>query len=247
MKRPICIATIASIIGIIMGLYLKGIAPFIYCILGISSLVLLFLFCTKMLQKNRLLLYAVGVFLIFLCLFFLYSCHLENTYQKIYQAYHLQELEIEGYIIGSPEEKEYQYVYQIKLTKINQKKIKPVKFLLQVKKESNIKTLQTDKQSKVPFLEYGDKVHFIASYQKPKVARNTMGFDYSSYLKIKGVSGIVSSKSNEITILEKANKFSIGKMIENLKINIKENLNKLLSKDLARIGSWTYHWRKTRN
>lgn len=247
MKRPICIATISSIIGIIMGLYLKGIAPFIYFILGISSLFLLLLFYTKKFQKNKAILYTAGVFLLFLFLFFLYICHLENTYQKIYHAYYSQELEIEGYVIESPEEKEYQYVYKIKVTNINQKNIKPIKFLLQVKKESNTKSLQTGKQAKVELLEYGDKVHFIASYKKPEVARNTMGFDYSSYLKIKCISGIVSSKSNEITVLKKASKFSIGKIIENLKIDIKENLNKIFNEELARIGSRTYNRRKAGN
>lgn len=243
MKRPICIATIASMIGIIIGLYCNSIASFLCFILTISIFILTFLktypiFFMKN-SKNKILLskqpnMAIEVILLFcgfLLLFLCYTIYLENQYQKIYQEYDSQELEIQAIVLSNGEEKEYTIVYQVKVYQINGKKVQPIHFLLQIKKES------------IP-LEYGQKIALQAMYQKPDVARNEGGFDNSSYLKTRQIAGTIFCNENDIQILTKFPKFSIGKVMQDIKIKIKQNLNQLFFKDVARTSFRTYYWRK---
>ena len=256
MERPICIVAIASIIGIIMGLYLNGIAFFICIILVISIFIMLILYYNQsnslqidsnsfkhkinILEKNiNNLNYKINIlkisliFLSFTLLFFIYTSHLQNRYEQIYTTYESQEIYIEAQVLSLAEEKEYKYVYQIKVEKINGKKVNNIKFLLNIKKQ---------KDSKI--LNYGDKIYFKSTYERPGAATNTGGFDYSEYLKTKQISGIVSTNVDEINSIETIKKFSIGKIIQSLKTKIKENLNEILNEEMSRFSCRSNYWRK---
>ncbi|MBR1802525.1 MAG: DUF4131 domain-containing protein [Clostridia bacterium] len=244
MKRPICIATISSIIGIIMGLYCSGIATFLCWILVVTTLTLLLIqIYHKIAHQNRNtlsqnqahILQIILIFCIFSHVFLCYTIFLENRYQNIYKTYNEKNLHIQATVVFSGEEKEYKYVYKIRVNQVNHEKIKPIYLLLQVKKEQNNS-----------LLTYGNEIVLQTTYQKPEVARNEGGFDASNYLKMKGISGTISSSANDITVLKKEKPFFLGKTINELKTKIKQNLNQLFSKDIARLSSRTDYWRKTR-
>ena len=62
-------------------------------------------------------------------LFFGFTSYLENRYEQIYTTYEGQEIEIQAQVLALPIEKEYKYVYQIEVDKINGKEVNKIKFL----------------------------------------------------------------------------------------------------------------------
>ena len=164
--RPFCIALIAAILGIIIGLYLKSIILF-FIIIAIVSILLLF---CKYNKKQ------IVIFGIFFVLFWSYITFLENSYHEKYQEYGNKQVKIQAIIVSSKKETQYKETYQIKVTQMQnietkQKTNKPFFMLCYIKKQNKMN------------LKYGDKIEFIANYELPSIARNEAGFDYRQYLK----------------------------------------------------------------
>lgn len=207
--RPFCIATIGTIIGIIMGLYLKSIALFV--------LVILFLIGLLILPKKYF--KQIIIFLICLTIFYTYVISLENKYNNINEIYDNQEIEIHG-IITSNAEEEYKTVYILKVFEIKNwqtgKIVKEnIKLLCNIKKsEENIK------------LEYGDEVILKTTYEAPSTAKNNGGFDYSQYLKTKQITGSIDAKEVGVINKNKSNIFSTA--INNLRNYIIQEVNRIL-------------------
>ena len=201
-----CVASIGTILGIIMGLYLKGIAFFV---LLISFIFLLLIFtCKKVLIKKNIALCLI--FFVSISIFYLYVVFLESKYNRIYQ-YDNDELKLEAIVVTDAEKQEYKDVYTIKVLSIETS----TKFLLYIKKNTN----------NINQLNYGDKVEITGIYEKPEVARNEGGFDYSMYLKEKGISGIVTAKS--VKVIEN-NKIGLIQSIHDLKKNLIEKIREVL-------------------
>lgn len=211
MKRPILIATLGYILGIIWGLYLN-IVPFIV-ISGIIYIIQLIIkhkfikIIKTFINKNVI---------IFFCIFFLignvYIKCLEKDYSNFYKS--LNKVKSIGTIISKKEEKDYSYTYKICLEKINDKKVKNKKFYISIKKKSKNN------------IEYGDKIYFEGEYIKPEVQRNYKGFDYSMYLKSEGIYGTIKVDSN-VTILKSNNLNFVSICSNTLRDKIIENTNKL--------------------
>lgn len=222
MKRPILIAVIGYIIGIIVGLYFKTSIVLFY--IPLITTYLIYKFCNKAKTKKFRLL-SIKRYLRYIKLYLnskviivlIISSILSNTivafqnknYEKIYNNLSIQEnLNLTGIIISEKQEKQYYDKYKIE-TKYNNKKIK---FYITTSK--NIK------------LEYGDKIKFSGTYTKPEIQRNYKGFDYSEYLKQLKICGTI--KCEKIKVLEEnqGNKiFQISNQISNKIIsNTKEFL-----------------------
>ncbi len=237
-----CVASIGTILGIIMGLYLKSIAFFVFLI---SFIFLLLIFtCKKVFIKKNITLCLI--FLVCILIFYLYVGFLESKYNRIYQ-YDNDELKLEAIVVTDAEKQEYKDVYTIKVLSIEalsnnlqenslqekspQEKNERIeeenkltskdnkistKLLLYIKKNSN----------SINQLNYGDKVEITGIYEKPEAARNEGGFDYSIYLKEKEISGIITAKS--VKVIENNKIGLIQKCSHDLKKNLIEKIREVL-------------------
>lgn len=156
--RSFCIATIGTILGIIMGLYSNSIVSFIF----IFIIIILYIMKINFMQKYKKIIF---IFVICFLSFNIYTFLLEQNYKKINKIYNNQEVEIQAIVISDKIEKEYKDVYKIKVKNVklkNHKEKENFKMILNIKKDKNKKIN----------LQYGDKINFIAKYEMPSCARN---------------------------------------------------------------------------
>lgn len=213
MKRPILIAVIGYILGILWGLYIQiSIVPFIFILL-----VVLFLKKGKIIKYKNIL---ILIILIFICAS-VKTLYLNNKYNTLYN--NIEECKVIATVVSEPQEKEYKYVYKIKVESINgNTKYKNTYLLLNIKKSNKID------------VEYGDKIIFNAIYNEPETSRNYKGFNYKEYLKTIKVYGTVSLES-EIKVIKKNNINVISHIIYNIRQKIKSNINDLLPKETSNL------------
>lgn len=203
MKRPILIAVIGYIIGIIVGLYLKNSIVFFYFPITVI------IFITKYLnkrQRHKFKLLSIRRYFRYVKMYvnfkviivIVISSIISNTivisknkqYDKIYnQLSNKESISFTGIIISEKQEKQYYDKYIIK-TKYNERNLK---FYIAVSKNIELK--------------YGDQIKFSGRYTKPEVQRNYKGFDYSEYLKQLKIYGTIKCKKVEILKHNQENKF----------------------------------------
>lgn len=139
-------------------------------------------------------------------------------YDKVYEEMSkYSEKRIKAIVIDEKEEKEYKYVYIIKILD-NNKLINGKKYILNIKKGNE----------KISKLEYGDIIEFKGEYTKPSSKRNYGGYDYSLYLKTQNIYGSIETSSFKILEKDKGNK--IYGAIYKFKVAVKNKLRKYLKK-----------------
>lgn len=206
MKRPILIACVGYIIGIIWGLYLKiSIIPF--------NIFLYFIIYFLLKRWKKIRYFKILLKWNFLLIFFMTSI-LSNLqilqWEKEYQTTYQQTLKMmTGIVESNPEEKEYFKTCIIKEIETNKK------YILRFSKE-------------IP-LVYGDFVQIKGEYEKPSIRRNYGGFDYSAYLKTKKIYGTMVGE--KIDILQREQGKLILRTVNKLKISMMGKAEKLLEKD----------------
>lgn len=220
MKRPIFVAIIGYILGIIVGLYLHtSIVPFCICIVATP---IIYKKITKKKKSNKLKLFSIKRYFRYIKIFInskiiiliMVISIISNTlvliqnsnYEKTYtQLASKKTIELTGTIISSKEEKTYYNKYKI-VTKIQNKKYR---FYIMVDKKKR--------------LEYGDKIQLKGTYIKPEIQRNYKGFDYSKYLKQLKIYGTIKCskvekiKQNQTNIMFQTSNKIKEKIIENTK------------------------------
>ena len=218
-KRPILIASIGYIIGIILGLYLKKLSIALIFICILITIVLL-----KLLSKNAKRYIkivfpkkAIIIFYIFTLIGSLYIVKLNSGYDNMYHIN--EEIKVTG-IIEAIEQKEYSNKYIIKIKTINNKKYINTKLILYAKGNQE--------------LEFGDYISLNAEYSRPKNRRNYKGFSYSDYLKQNSIYGTIKPVG-KIKILEKGKINCISKFANNIKNRIITESNKNLSNDASSV------------
>ena len=214
MKRPVLIATIGFIIGIIWGLYLN----IVLFILGIICLFFIYTIAKNRFIKILKVFINKKVFIIFILMFLIgniYIKYLEKDYSNIYK---LNNVNCIGTVISQRQEKEYTNLYIVCIENINNKKVKKRNVYISINKKNKNE------------LKYGEKIIFEGEYIKPDIQRNYKGFDYSKYLKSKGIYGTV--KVNEdIKVLKQNNLDFISIISYKLRNKIISNSNKLFPKE----------------
>lgn len=143
-----------------------------------------------------------------------------NKYDLLYKD--CDEIEGVAIVIGNKIEKQYNYVYKIKVIEINNSsKYKDTYLNLRISKNKKIK------------LEYGDKISIKGKFIEPEVSRNYKGFNYKEYLKILKVYGTVNVNDVNIISKEKANMvFMISNRIS---LAIEKKIDNLLNKEKSAI------------
>ena len=140
-----------------------------------------------------------------------------NKYDNLYQDE--ESLKCVALVVSEKEEKEYNYVYKIKLLNSEKKEIKNTCLYLKVSKKNDV------------LLEYGDIIRFEGEFQDASKTRNYGGFNYKDYLKSIKVYG--SCKADKIEVLEK-NRGNIFISYTNKISNaIKDKINSFMDKKEA--------------
>lgn len=237
MKRPVLVAIIGYIIGILWGLYFKiNIVPFYLSIIAIYFIVN-FRYKKIINSKNKFKLISVKRYfryvkliikpsvIIIIFLFSIISNRIIKFQESEYESVFKREGEIEKIvciIVSNREEKEYYNTYKIHV--IESKKIKVLEekyFYLQAKKNS------------FQNLEYGDMLEISGNYKKAEGQRNYGGFDYQNYLKTKKIYGIINVSKMEILDKKRAN---ILMMVANdITCKIKNSIDKIFNKETGEI------------
>lgn len=214
MKRPLCIASVFYIIGILIGLYINiSIALLIF--LSLSTIAIVYI-----LTKIK----VTAVYFIILILGFIQITVINNNYEKVYNFVKEPMQKVKAEIISEPEEKEYKTVYKISILEVeNSQELINTKWILNVKKSKNVQ------------YKYGDIIYVIAKFNRPEKARNYKGYDDSIYLKSKGFYGRADA-----TYIEKdANTYDknwIQNICYNIKVDMREKLCSNLSKETVGIA-----------
>ncbi|MCI8618229.1 MAG: DNA internalization-related competence protein ComEC/Rec2 [Clostridia bacterium] len=228
MKRPILIATIGYIIGIIVGLYFnKSIVLFYIPIIAIYLLR-----SKKIKDVKKLKLFSIKRYIRYLKIYLnskviillILSSIISNSivisrnkeYEKIYNNLSKEEnIDLKAIITSNVEEKEYYNKYKIE-TKYNNKKIS-----LYIMVNKNIK------------LKYGQEIKISGTYIRPEVQRNYKGFDYSQYLKQLKIYGTIKCSKIEKINQDKSNK--LLKISNEIVKKIETNIKKVLKSEIASV------------
>lgn len=210
MKRPLLIAAIAYINGILIGVYLSKSIPLFVILSIIVSLITSF---KKNTYRN-----AICMYLIVMCISSIYVYNKNLNYESKYKKYDNKNISIEGTIISDIEEKEYNYTFTIRT--------KDDYFLVNLKKNKEEISL-----------EYGDKLQIFGEYQEPNKARNYKGFDYKKYLKINKIYGIIRvDLYTNIIIKHQKNLSNFKLLIHKIREKLKQNIQELLTKETYALG-----------
>lgn len=210
--RPLCIATICYIIGIIMGLYL-------------SSFGIVFLLCFLLLIIAFKINKKICIYILIIIIGFSYIKFIDYSYEKDYGLVNSKEnYIIEGIVVSDKRDKKYKEVYDLDVKKIDGIKIKKSKkYLLNIKKSKDIN------------IKFGDYIKINAKIELPSKARNYMGFDYKRYLKSKKIIATILDVENvEILDVNKAN--TAENIFNSVRNNIKKIMYKLLPKDARELA-----------
>ncbi len=215
MERPILTATIGFLIGILGGLYLNMVL-FIF-LFNLTIVIARYIQDKKIIRIIKLWLNKSVIILLIVTAVFGYGYiyYIENTYKKIYML--SGKVEIEGIVVSEPIINEYNKTYELKVHKINNKKISPKKFSFIVDKK------QKD-------LEYGACIYCTGEYIKPNSRRNFKGFSYENYLKTKKNYGTIRAIEKSKTKYK--NKISIVRRLSyRLKMKIINSTGTIFTKE----------------
>ena len=223
-ERPILIAVIGYMIGILWGLYFNfSVALFYIFIAAIYFILKTFLLKNKwnILSPRRYFRY-IKIFFnrksIYLIIIISIVSNLivnfqNEKYENVYNDG--EELTLIAIVDSNKEEKEYKDTYKIKT------EYKDTNLILSVNKNKNIE------------LEYGDKILIKGEFVEPSESRNYGGFDYKEYLKSINIYGTI--KAENIEILAKNSNNPIFTFANNINLKIKENINKLIPEKYSAI------------
>lgn len=218
-QRPILVAVIGYMIGILGGLYFSS--SIVLChILLLAT----FYFIKKILnphkkQKFKLLSIkrysrylkliidskVIFIFILFSSISNTIVLYQNNLYEKMYQDG--ENLTIMGIIISEKIEKQYYDLYQVKGLKT-----KKFNFFIEVSK-------------KIDALSYGDKIQVQGIYKKPSKQRNYGGYDEEQYqktlkiigkIKVKKIQKVNAKQRNPIFQLANQTKLKMEEKIEQL-------------------------------
>jgi len=229
-NRPIVVATLGYIIGIIWGLYFKINIILFYILMLI---VLMIAKITKKKEKTKFKFISIQKILRYLKLIFDFKSAIiiiifssisnfivinsNNKYENLYS--HLERVQITAKIVNNGTPKDYKTTYKIKVESLNgNSKYKGTYLYLDVKKQN---------------LKYGDYINLEGIFTKPSKATNYQGFDYSKYLRIQKVYGTV--KVENIQILQHNTNNILFTVSNNIFLRIKQTVQENLSEENANL------------
>ena len=216
-KRPILVAVIGYIIGILWGLYLKFSIVLFYILIFATYYIYMVLYRDKKKRKFKLLSLnrysrylkliinkaTITIIVVMSVVSNAIVCYQNNKYKTTFQDE--ENTEIIGIVVSTKIEKQYYDLYIIKI------------------QDSQFKMyIQVNKKEK---LEYGDKLVVKGKYSSPSKQRNYGGYDDSMYLKTKKILGRV--KADNIKLIAKNQCNFILQLANKANLLIKEKIDKI--------------------
>lgn len=226
-QRPILVAVIGYMIGILWGLYFQSSIVLYYIPIAVTYEILKRVFRIhknhkfKLLSFRRykkylkLMIHSKAIFI--LIIFSIISNTIVLIQNKRYeQAFQDNEnIQVIGIVTSQKVEKPYYDLYQVKLL------------------DSKHFNLYIQVNKKFGELEYGDKVQLQGEYKKPSKQRNYGGYDDKQYLKTLKIVGRM--KVNQVEIIGKKQLNSILQLANQVNLKIKEKIDKTLEEEKASI------------
>lgn len=224
-ERPILIAVIGYIIGILWGLYFNFSVVLLYIFIAAIYFILKNFWSKSkwnILSPRRYFRYikiffnrkSIYLIVIISIISNLIVDFQNEKYENVYKDG--EELTLVAIVDSNKEEKEYKDTYKIKT------EYKDTNLILSVNRNKNIE------------LEYGDKVLIKGEFVEPSEARNYGGFDYKEYLKSIKIYGTIKADNVEV-LANNNNNNSIFTFADNINLKIKENINKLIPEKYSAI------------
>lgn len=215
MKRPLLIVTIAYIIGIIIGVYLKKSISLAFITIIIVGIIVIFIPLTKLI-KNKCIIKIILISTIIVLISYSRVQYINNKYQEMY-GLNQKIIEVVGTICDQVKETNYKYAVTIRLDE----------------KHKNIKLIvYIDKQVDLQKLKYGNQISIAGKYSAPVGRRNYKGYNYREYLQTKGIYGTLEA-DKKISVIKTKNLNIINSLINKLSCKFKNNLDKLLSEKVS--------------
>jgi len=226
-QRPILVAVIGYMIGILWGLYFRFSIVLCY-ILTLATYYILKIFFRqekehhfKLLSFRRYSRYlklmintkVIFIFIIFSSISNGIVLFQNDKYDHLYQDG--ETIEITGIVVSQKIEKTYYNLYQVKV--LNSKS-----FNLYI---------QVSKKNKE--LEYGDQVKLQGTYQKPSEQRNYGGYDDKQYLKTLKIVGRV--KVSQVEVVAKKQLNIILQYAKTISLKSKEKIETIFDEEKASI------------
>lgn len=226
-QRPILVAVIGYMIGILWGLYFRFsiVLCYILVLATYYSLKKFFKFQKehhfKLLSFRRYSRYlklvintkVIFIFVIFSIISNGIVLFQNDRYDNFYRDG--ENVEITGVVVSQKIEKSYYNLYQIKV--LNSKSLNLY--------------IQVSKKNKE--LEYGDQVKLQGVYQKPSKQRNHGGYDDSQYLKTLKIAGRV--KVNQVEVIAKKQQNIILQYANRISLKSKEKIETIFGEEMASI------------
>ena len=223
-ERPILIAVIGYMIGILLGLYFNFSVALLYIFIAAIYFIL-----KTFLSKNKWNILSPRRYFRYIKIFFnrksiyliiiisiisnLIVNFQNEKYENVYKDG--EELTLIAIVDSNKEEKEYKDTYKIKTEN------KDANLILSLNKNKDIE------------LEYGDKILIKGEFVEPSEVRNYGGFDYKEYLKSIKIHGTI--RADNIEILAKNSNNPIFTFANKINLKIKENINKLIPEKYSAI------------
>lgn len=225
-ERPILVAVIGYIVGILWGLYFKTSIVLSY-ILILATYYIHKYFKIHKKRKFKLISFrrysryikliidskVIFILIIFSVISNSIILFQNNQYENSYQDG--EKIQIIGIIVSQKTEKQYYNLYQVKV--LNARR---VNLYIQVSKN--------EKE-----LEYGDKVKLQGKYSRPSDQRNYGGYNDKQYLKMLKICGRV--KVNHIEVIAKRQQSTILQWSNEINLKVKEKISNTFEKEKAAI------------
>lgn len=232
-NRPIVLAALGYIIGIIWGLYLKVNIVSFYAFMNIYLVLnkyfkdiknkkvkrkFKFISIQKIFRYIKLILdfKSLIIIIVFSSISNFIVINLNNKYEKVYKS--LENVNLMVKVVDNGTNKEYKTTYRIK---VDEGTYKGIYLYLDVKTKLKIN------------LKYGDYINLQGLYKEPSKASNYQGFDYSKYLRTLKIFGTVEAE--EIHILKENTNNVFFTISNNIFIKIKETIQGNLSGEKANL------------
>ncbi len=226
-QRPILVAVIGYIIGILWGLYFQISIVLYYIPIAVTYKIVKTIYqrnkkyTFKLLSFSRykrylkLIIHSKTIFILILCSIISNTIvlFLNKKYEQAFQED--ENIQVIGIVISPKIEKQYYDLYQVKLLGS-----KHFNLFIQVSK-------------KIGELEYGDKVQLQGEYKKPIEQRNYGGYDDKQYLRTLKIIGRV--KVHQIEIMGKKQINPILQLANQVNLKIKQKIDDTFEKEKASV------------
>lgn len=211
-KRPILVAVIGYIIGILWGLYFKWSIVLFYLPIIATYKIIKKLYDTILKGKkiNSKVIYSIIIISIISNSIIMIK---EKSFENFQQENNKSNTKVVVTVVSDKNEKEYKDIYEVKY--------------------ENKKLLINVPQKERKKIKYGDRLQIKGKFIEPEKQRNYGGFDYSKYLKSINVYGTIDVEKVQVISNNEVNLLDMK--FYQIKSKMKENIYKMMDEKEANI------------